>query len=107
MRRDDIISAFTLSLQLALVTAFMSALLGLMAALGLQGRGSRGAEIIRLMILSPLIVPGVVFGIGLLIFLSNLGVIGSFPTLVAAHVCITLPYVVRTVSAGLDGVDES
>src|SRR5258708_39170517 len=61
----------------------------------------------------PLIVPGVVLGTSMYVFhveLENgldVDVIGTFYALVAGHVVIVIPWVVRLITASLAGVDRS
>ncbi|TMQ19323.1 MAG: ATP-binding cassette domain-containing protein [Candidatus Rokuibacteriota bacterium] len=51
------------------------------------------------MLLSPLVVPGVAAGLGFLILAAGLGLLRSRSVLVAAHVALVLPFVVRSVAA--------
>src|SRR6266481_2700123 len=61
----------------------------------------------------PLIVPGVVLGTSMYVFhveLENgldVDVIGTFYALVAGHVVIVIPWVVRLITASLAGVDRA
>lgn len=96
------------SLVLALITVAISVPLGTAAALSLRRPGAlplRGLW--EFLFLSPLVLPAVVLAIGLLILASNLAGGPSKAALVAGHVVIALPYVVRTVTAVLAGVDPA
>ncbi len=57
--------------------------------------------------LSPLIVPPVVIGFALLLFLSHLGLINGFARLLCGHIIITVPYTIRATLAGIAGIDRS
>ena len=57
--------------------------------------------------LSPLVVPGVVLGFGLLLLFSYAGVTNGFTRLLCGHVIITMPYTIRTTLAGLVGIKKS
>ena len=57
--------------------------------------------------LSPLLVPPVVVGFALLLFLAHLGLINGFARLLCGHVIITVPYTIRATLAGLAGLDKS
>jgi putative spermidine/putrescine transport system permease protein len=65
------------------------------------------------LLLLPLIVPGVVLGTSMYVFHVNLentldvDVLGTFYALVAGHVVIVIPWVVRLVTASLVGVDRT
>jgi len=50
---------------------------------------------------SPLMMPGIVLGIAMLQFFREFGLRDAHASLLIAHVVITLPYVMRTVSGGL------
>jgi putative spermidine/putrescine transport system permease protein len=65
-----------------------------------------GRELIRTCLMAPVVLPGVVLGIALLIFLNRTPLALSFGGLFAAHLVVTLPYVIRTVSATLEGLDR-
>lgn len=106
-KNRDILDAFWLSLRVAAITAIVSTIIGTSASLALARARNRGVDAVRLLLLSPLLVPGVVFGIALLIFLNRFGFVGSVSAIVGAHICLTLPYVVRTVVAGLETMDVS
>ena len=103
----DILDAAWLSLRVAVITAIVSTIIGTAASLALTRSRLPGIDVLKLLLLSPLLVPGVVFGIALLIFFNRFGMIGTVSAIVAAHICITLPYVVRTVTAGLETMDPA
>lgn len=103
----DVIDAFWLSLRVAVLAALISTTIGAAASLVVTRSRWPGSDVLKLLLLSPLLVPGVVFGIALLIFLNRFGLIGSVSAILAAHICLTLPYVVRTVCAGLEAMDPS
>jgi putative spermidine/putrescine transport system permease protein len=93
-------SAWT-SFKLAGVVVILSVTIGTMTALSLSRLRFRGGEALSGVFLSPLILPAIVFAIALLMYISLLGFEPSVFGLVIGHLVITLPYVVRTVSAVL------
>jgi putative spermidine/putrescine transport system permease protein len=95
------------SLQIATLTALASTSLGLAAAVALERLPNRYAQPLISLFLSPLIVPGVVIGFGLLIFYARAGVDSTFLRLLGGHVLITFPYAIRTVLAALSGIRPS
>lgn len=50
---------------------------------------------------SPLMMPGIVLGIAMLQFFREFGLRDAYVSLLIAHVVITLPYVMRTISGSL------
>lgn len=91
------------SLQLATVSTLASLLLGAPLAFGLVRYRFPGRAALLAFSLSPLILPALVTGIGLLLVLQLLGLGGLFglPALVIGHVIICLPFVVRMTAIGL------
>jgi putative spermidine/putrescine transport system permease protein len=105
---DIFVPAFRASIRLAVVSTSVTMLIGLPAAYGATRlERARLKEIILGLLMSPLMVPQLVMGIGLLQFYSYLGVSMSFVTLLFGHVLVQLPYVIRTVLACLANVDPA
>lgn len=104
---------FVFSLQLAVLAALLGVSVGVAAALGVARRRTRGAALVNLLLLAPLVVPGIVAGIAIYLFylraedLLNTDIVGTFGSLLLAHVCLTIPWTMRLVSAALGGLDTS
>jgi putative spermidine/putrescine transport system permease protein len=103
----EFVDALTLSIQLGLLTTVISSVIGLLASLALVSLRFRGVEVLRAVFASPLMVPGIVVGIAMLIFFNRIRMGNTFASLLLAHVALTLPYVIRIVSAGLQSFDHS
>jgi putative spermidine/putrescine transport system permease protein len=91
--------AFLVSLEVAAATCVVTALLGLPLANTIYSAGSRGVRAAaRLIALLPIAVPPLVLGFGFVLVFSSdaLPYLGSLWVLVAAHVVLTLPYIVQT-----------
>lgn len=56
-------------------------------------------------VLSPMVVPVVITGVGLYFFFAPLGLTGNYWVLIMAHTALATPFVVVTVSATLQGFD--
>jgi putative spermidine/putrescine transport system permease protein len=80
---------------------------GVTAAVLLDRYRFRGREALSAFFLSPLVVPTVVMGFSVLMFLSLLGLYEGFVRLLAGHVVITVPYTIRTTLASLVGIKRS
>ena len=52
-------------------------------------------------LLSPIMLPGIVIGIAILIFYSALGFSQSLPLMVMSHVVFTMPFVIRLTVGGM------
>jgi putative spermidine/putrescine transport system permease protein len=57
--------------------------------------------------MSPLVLPTIVTGVALLQFYYLIDMAEALPGLLIGHVLITIPYVIRTVGAGLAGLDPA
>lgn len=99
----ELTDALALSARLAASVTAASTVIGTMAAFALVRYRFTGRDLLRTIFLSPMVLPGVVLGIGFLIFFSRTRLIHSFWSLFFAHLVVTLPYVIRTVSATLQG----
>ena len=91
-----------------LVTAVGLALpVGTLAALALERGRLRGRAVWAAILLSPLVVPGVAAGLGFLILAAALGLLRSRSILIAAHVALVLPFVVRAVWVSVRNLDPA
>lgn len=103
----EVRQAATLSLKVAALVVAIDLLLGVPAAFPLTRARFRGRELLMTFILSPLMLPGIVIGIGLLFFYMLLGLSLSFPLLVISHVVVTLPFIVSMTGARLATLDPT
>ncbi len=87
--------------------------LGVLAALGIARFRFAGSRSVNTLLLSPLLIPGIVAGIAIYLFYLQAentldrDIVGTFGGLVLAHVCLTIPWTVRLVTAGMAGLDGS
>jgi len=107
IRSSVYLAAAWLSLKLALTVTIISLALGTAAAIAITRHPVPGRELIAGFFLSPLVMPTILLGIGLLMVFSQYLGGTSFWALVAGHVVVTVPYVVRTVAATLARADRS
>jgi len=94
----------------AIVAALSSAgavLLGILASIALVRRRFRGKSPVSALLLSPLVIPYVVFGISLLLFFHAVGIPRTVLTVVIGHVVITLPYTILVLMPRLQQIDVS
>jgi len=90
------------------VTAASAALalpIGTAAALALVRYPVRLRGLWNTALLSPLVVPGVAAGLGLLILAARLGLLANRGVLIAAHVVLVLPFVIRSVMVSVANLD--
>lgn len=101
---DAIVRAFRTSLLLGGLTAMIATVIGVCASLAIVRYDFPGKEYINTLLVAPILVPEVVLGVALLLFLKWLNQPRSFLLLLLGHVIITLPYVVLVVQARLVGI---
>ena len=99
------------SLELGLASVAVSLLVGVPAGLALARYRFRGRTAVSTLLLAPLTIPGVALGLAIFCFAvlieENTGIplSSSIAVLIAAHVLITTPWVVRLCLAGLANHD--
>ncbi len=98
---DAYIAAVVLSLQLALLVTVSATLVGGAAAVAIHRRKLPAAEVLGTLFLSPLVLPTIIYAIGMLMLWSALFGPVSFATLWIGHTVVAMPYVVRTTLAVL------
>src|SRR5438067_2371195 len=96
---------FRVSLVVGLLAAALATLLGTSAALGLVRFRFAGREAVETFFLAPLLVPEILLGAALYLLYARLAVQASIWTLLWGHLVICTPYVIRSVTAGLVGLD--
>jgi ABC-type spermidine/putrescine transport system permease subunit II len=95
------------SFQIGFASAATGTLLGLLTVLGLRYRFPFASSIVPLVIL-PIVMPGIVTGIVMLIFFGLAGVrYGLWPTTFIVHVSWVLPFAFLTLYPRLHGFDRS
>jgi putative spermidine/putrescine transport system permease protein len=103
----EIIRTATESLNIAIVAALTCIALGTLASLAIARSSAPAARILDAYFMSPMILPSMAFGLALLLMFSSLGVNLSTWTLIAGHVIICTPYVIRMVSAAVQQLSQS
>jgi putative spermidine/putrescine transport system permease protein len=103
----EFLEAARFSLIVASLTALIACAVGTPAALALARYRVRGRELVTGILLSPVIFPSVVLGLAILVFYHRVGLAGTLPGIVGAHVLLTAPFVLRMVMASLAQSDPS
>ena len=101
---DAVVRAFRTSLVLGSLTAAISTVLGILAALALVRYRLPGDNALTTLLIAPILIPEVVLAVALLLFLRWLSLPRSFALLLLGHVIFTLPFVLLVVRARLVGI---
>jgi spermidine/putrescine transport system permease protein len=99
-----ILSAFKNSLILGSLTAVVTTAVGIPAAMAFVRYEFPGKNTLNTLLLAPIMIPEVVLGVALLLFIRWLQQPKSFALLLLGHVVLTLPYVLLVVQARLVGI---
>lgn len=102
---DGLVDAVLLTGEVAFAATAASLLLGTAAAIAVIRGQFPGREAIATFLISPLMLPGLVVGIATLQYFRMLGLREALPSLLLAHVVVVLPFIVRTLTAGLARFD--
>ena len=104
-RLDGLVDALVLTAEVAFAATAASLLIGTLAAVALVRGRFPGREGAAAFLTAPLMLPGLVTGIAMLQYFRALGLRDALPALLLAHVVIVLPFVMRTLLAGLARFD--
>ncbi len=104
---DEFMAATRISFVVALCTAVLASALGTAAALALTRADLPARSAISTLMMAPAVFPAIVLGVAILIFYHVVGGAGTLPGIVAAHVLVTTPFVIRMVLASLARLDPT
>lgn len=93
------------SLVIGISSTILSMILGTTAAIGLARARFRFKPLLVGLVVSPILIPIVITAVGMYFFLVKIGLVGTYPGLILAHTALSVPFVVVTVMATLDGFD--
>jgi putative spermidine/putrescine transport system permease protein len=85
----------------------LSVALGTLAALGLMRRRGAWAGTLKVVMLSPMIVPVILIAVALYFFLAPLALTSTYTGLILAHTVIAVPFVVVPVLTALELLDPN
>jgi putative spermidine/putrescine transport system permease protein len=85
----------------------IATVLGTLAATGLAKADFRGKGLLMAVLISPMVVPVIVVGVGMYLFFAPLGLSDSYTALILAHAALGAPFVLTTVLATLQGFNHN
>ena len=99
------ISAFWRSLLIGLTVGVIAVSAGMLLSYSMVRYRFRGKAAVSFLILAPFLVPHIVLAVGIMLVIAPLGLLDSYTGIVLAHLGITIPYTVRTITMSLMSVD--
>ncbi|TML97152.1 MAG: ABC transporter permease [Actinobacteria bacterium] len=101
----DLKGALETSAVVAALSSVGAVLLGVLASVALARKRFAAKAAVSALLLSPLVIPYVVFGISLLLFFHAAGIPRSILTVAIGHIVISLPYTILVLVPRLDQID--
>ncbi|MDH3741096.1 MAG: ABC transporter permease [Hyphomicrobiales bacterium] len=95
------------SLKVGAVASVIATLLGILGAKAVTRYKIFGQRTVVSTIMLPLVIPGIVMGVALLILLSRIGINLSLVTITLGHILICVPFSMATLMARFEGLDSS
>ena len=95
------------SLEIACFSTLLGVVLATLAALGLGRNPAKLARAADSLFMSPLVLPGITFGLAALVYFSLLGFRPSLDLMIAGHLIVTMPFILRTTTASLSQLDPA
>lgn len=104
---DEWMRAARNSFIVAPMATLIATVLGTLAAVGLNKADFPGKGLLMAILISPMVVPVVVVGVGVYFFFAQIGLSESYTGLILAHAALGAPFVVTTVAATLQGFNHN
>lgn len=95
------------SLLIGGVATVLAVVLGSLASLGLARQKTWWASVLKMVMLSPMIVPVILIAVGSYFFLAQLSLTSTYVGLILAHTVIAVPFVVVPVLTALELLDPN
>ncbi|MDG4853940.1 MAG: ABC transporter permease [Mesorhizobium sp.] len=101
------VDAALTSAKIAAMAAILAVLIGLLASFSLVRGEFRGRQFLRGLLLTPMVLPVVVFAIAIYAFFLRIGLAGTTIGFVIAHTILALPFAIIPIATALEGFDKS
>ncbi len=107
MSNEPMLSALMNSVKVGAATSVLATVLGIFAAKAVTRYHMPGRGPLVGFIMLPLVVPGIIFGVALLILMSRLGVPLTLYTVTIGHIIVCVPFAMATLIPRFEGFDKS
>jgi spermidine/putrescine transport system permease protein len=104
LANEQVLAAFKTSMWIALITAAVTTLLGIITAFALVRFDFRGKATFGTLVILPALVPETILGVGLLVLIKAVDQPRSLGLLLLGHILLAVPYVVLIVQARMVGI---
>ena len=107
INNEPMLAALVNSIQVGAATSVFATILGIFGAKAVTRYRLPGQKPVVFVIMLPLVIPGIIFGVALLILMSRLGVSLSLYTVTLGHVLLCVPFAMATMIPRFEGFDKS
>ena len=104
---EPLLAALVNSLKVGAATAVLATILGIFGAKAITRYRLPGQKPVVFVIMLPLVIPGIILGVALLIMMSRIGITLSLYTVALGHVLISVPFAMATMIPRFEGFDKS
>jgi putative spermidine/putrescine transport system permease protein len=101
LESPELRASLGISLIIASASALLATILGTLAAVGLARIRLPGRVLLVALVIAPIVIPAVIWALGLRFILAQLGFLGGFTGLILAHAVLAAPLVFVAVSLSL------
>ncbi len=104
---EPMFAALMNSLKVGGVTSVFATVLGIFGAKAVTRYRMPGKAPAVFVIMLPLVIPGIILGVALLILISEMGIPLSLYTVTLGHILISAPFAMATLMSRFEGFDKS
>lgn len=105
--REPVLLSLRSSLYVASVVSAVATLIGVFAAKAIARNRLPGTSAVVTLMGLPLVVPGIIFAVAILVLLNKLGIALSLYTVMAGHLVVCLPFAIWSLLPRFEGFDQS
>ncbi|MCH8167437.1 MAG: ABC transporter permease [Proteobacteria bacterium] len=104
---EPMFAALINSLKVGAVTSVLATVLGIFGAKAVTRYRMPGKAPALFVIMLPLVIPGIIMGVALLILITRMGIPLSLYTITLGHILISVPFAMATLMSRFEGFDKS
>ena len=104
---EPMFAALMNSLKVGGVTSVVATVLGIFGAKAVTRYRMPGQAPALFVIMLPLVIPGIIMGVALLILISRMGIPLSLYTVTLGHILVSVPFAMMTLMSRFEGFDRS
>ena len=107
LNNEPLFAALMNSVRVGAVASVLATVLGIFGAKAVTRYRMPGKNPVVIVIMAPLVIPGIILGVALLILLNYIGIGLSLYTVSMGHILICVPFSMATLMSRFEGFDRS